>query len=82
MPPPRFFVLLPLIGLGLAACGSSSGSGDTRNVFVEVTSVPSRLPVEIQLNNTKLEATTPVTQNVRYDTLCTNSLTSGSGPTC
>ena len=57
--------------MGMVACdGGGGGGGDSRTAFVEVTSTPSGLAVVIQLNNTRLNATTPVAQNVRYDTLC------------
>ena len=69
MTPHRMFALLPLLGLGLAACGG--GKGDhSRVAFVEVTSVPSGLPVQIDLNGAIFQATTPVSRNVSYDPTC------------
>lgn len=62
--------LLSVMVMGMAACDGGGGGGDSRTAFVEVTSTPSGLAVVIQLNNTRLNATTPVAQHVRYDTLC------------
>jgi hypothetical protein len=70
--------LLPIIVTGIAACGGSSVGDDRRTAFVEVTSSPSGLPVEIRLNNTTLKATTPVAQSVRYD-VCVEAVTSLPG---
>jgi hypothetical protein len=71
--------LLPIIVTGIAACGGSSVGDDRRTAFVEVTSSPSGLPVEIRLNNTTLKATTPVAQSVRYDAVCVEAVTSLPG---
>jgi len=80
---------IPWIALGLspvllAACGSSGGSHNTNNriAFVEVTSIPSGLPVEIRLNKITLNATTPVAQNVHYDADCTPVTTPTSPRDC
>jgi hypothetical protein len=58
-----------LLVMGIAGCGGDS-SDDRRTAFVEVTTSPSGLPVEIQVNNTTVNGTTPVVRNVRYDSLC------------
>lgn len=68
----RPLALMATLVLGLTACGSGGGSSDsTRVAFVEVSSVPSGQPVELQLNSTKLDVTTPDSRNVKYDTFCT-----------
>ncbi len=64
------FATLALSLLLFAACGGGGSDDDHRVAFVEVTSSPSGLPVEVTLNNTSQKATTPVMGNMRYDAIC------------
>jgi len=78
----RPLALLTTLVLGLSACSGSTSSESKREAFVEVSSVPSKQPVEIQLNNTKLDVTTPDARNVTYDSFCAPSQTNFSVVTC
>lgn len=73
----RLRLLAPLAALVLVltACGGSGNYHEQREALVEVSSTPSGQPIELQLNNTKLDLTTPDTRVVPYVTFCVVSPT-------
>ena len=71
--------LLVVIGL-LAAAGCGDSGRDIeqqRTVFVEVTSVPSGLPMRVSFGNSGFDAETPIARNARATVFCSPLTTPG-----